>query len=242
MSATRRIVTPRWTGRLQFLKLQDMKIPVSHGHLEGHLRPGSPPLRGAAVLCHPHPQHGGTMHTKAVFRSAQALCAAGFEVLRFNFRGVGTSTGLYGGGTGEEEDVEAALDWLEDRHPDLPLLVGGFSFGSRVGLTVGAREERVKGLLGLGLPLRNLGFPDLAGLDNPLLVVQGENDEFGSGSEVEDWVRATGGPITLVRIPQSDHYFHDHFEELQSIVEEYFTVGPGAEAFPRPQASRTGSS
>jgi alpha/beta superfamily hydrolase len=145
------------------------------------------------------------------------------------------STGSYGGGKGEEEDVEAALDWLEAHHPGLPLLVGGFSFGSRVGLTVGIREARVKGLLGMGLPLRNLGFPDVSGLDKPLLVVQGENDEFGSGSEVEALVRTTGGPITLVRIPESDHYFHDHFEELQAAVAEYFTAGPGAEAFPRPK-------
>jgi alpha/beta superfamily hydrolase len=175
------------------------------------------------------------MHTKAVFRSAQALCAVGFEVLRFNFRGVGTSTGSYGGGKDEEEDVEAALDWLEGRHPGLPLLVGGFSFGSRVGIAVGVRDPRVAGLLGLGLPLRNLGFPDLTGLAKPLLVVQGENDEFGSGPEVEAWASALSGPVTLVRIPGSDHYFHDHFDELQAAIQDYFTVGPGGAAFPRPE-------
>jgi len=179
------------------------------------------------------------MHTKAVFRTAQALCASGFEVLRFNFRGVGTSTGVYGEGIAEEEDVEAALDWMVGRRPDLPMLLGGFSFGSRVGIAVGLRDDRVKGLLGLGLPLRNLGFPDLAGLDKPLLVVQGEDDEFGSGVEVESWTRRTGGPITLVRIPGSDHYFHDRFEELQGAIHEYFTAGPGSEAFPRPPESRT---
>jgi alpha/beta superfamily hydrolase len=158
-------------------------------------------------------------------------------VLRFNFRGVGTSTGSYGGGVGEEEDVEAALDWLGKHHPTLPLLVGGFSFGSRVGLTVGAREARVKGLLGLGLPIRREpAFPDLSALGKPLLVVQGENDEFGSGTEVAAWVRETGGPISLVRVPESDHYFHDHFEELQVAIQEYFLSGPGSDAFPRPEA------
>lgn len=211
-----------------------MKIPVSHGHLEANLRPGDPPLRGIAVLCHPHPQHGGTMHTKAVFRTAQALCASGFEVLRFNFRGVGTSTGSYGEGIGEEEDVEAAIAFHVERHPELPLLVGGFSFGSRVGLAVGVREARAKGLLGLGLPLRHSDFSYLRGLEKPLLVVQGEEDEFGAGPEVEEWVAGNGGPITLVRVPGSDHYFHDHFDELQAAVREYFTVGAGAAAFPPP--------
>jgi uncharacterized protein len=172
------------------------------------------------------------MHTKAVFRTTQALCAAGFEVLRFNFRGVGISTGSFGGGIAEEEDVEAALDWLEKRYPDLPLLVAGFSFGSRVGLAVGVHDSRVKGLLGLGLPLSIADFSWLEDSGKPLLVVQGEEDEFASGADVARLLEGVKGDVTLVRIDDSDHYFHDRFEELQDSVREYFTRGPGSEAFP----------
>jgi pimeloyl-ACP methyl ester carboxylesterase len=129
----------------------DMHIPVSHGRLEAQLREAEGPVRGCAVICHPHPLFGGTMHTKAVFRTAQALNEIGFHALRFNFRGVGTSTGEYGEGRAEEEDVEAALDWVGEAYPELPQLLGGFSFGSMVALRVGVRDQRPQALLGLGL-------------------------------------------------------------------------------------------
>jgi hypothetical protein len=172
------------------------------------------------------------MHTKAVFRSAQALSDVGFHVLRFNFRGVGASTGSYGEGVGEEGDVEAALAWIGESYPELPVLAGGFSFGSRVGLRVGARDPRVSGLLGLGLPLSLGRFSFLEELAKPLLVVQGEEDGFASGTEVAGFLGSLDVPVTLVRIPGSDHYFHDHFEELQEAIEGYFRSGPGAATFP----------
>ncbi len=207
-------------------------IPVSHGHLEANLRPADPPVRGAAVLCHAHPQHGGTMHTKAVYRAAQALSDVGFHVLRFNFRGVGASTGTYGGGTGEEEDAWVGLDWIQEAHPSLPTLVGGFSFGSRVGLRVGLRDPRVAGLVGLGIPVSLDDFSFLSGTTKPILVVQGEQDEYGSGDDVQQLVDGIPGSVTLVRIADSDHYFDGHFEELQAAVREYFRHGPGSSAFP----------
>ena len=110
-------------------------------------------MRGAAIVCHPHPLHGGTMHTKAVYRAAQGLNDAGLVSLRFNFRGVGLSTGSHDEGIGERDDLRAAIDWIEMEFPHLPLVVGGFSFGSMVGLSVGAEDDRVIGLLGLGLPV-----------------------------------------------------------------------------------------
>jgi uncharacterized protein len=215
-----------------------MQIPVSHGRLEANLRQAEGPLRGAAVICHPHPLHGGTMHTKAVFRTAQALSEAGFHVVRFNFRGVGTSTGSYDDGIGEQDDVRAALDWLEERYPSLPILVGGFSFGSFVGLRVGAEDDRVKGLLGLGLPVEMWDFSFLEGVAKPLLVVQGEEDRFGRGEAVAEYLegirgQAGEGPaVTLVRISGSDHFFNDRFDELQEAVREWFSGGEGGEAFP----------
>ena len=132
------------------------------------------------------------MHTKAVFRAAQALVDVKIAALRFNFRGVGTSTGSYDMGVGEKDDVRAALDWLEERHPGLPLVVGGFSFGSMVGLGAAADDPRVVAMFGLSLPIRMYDYGFLADVRKPILVVQGDEDELGSGSEVEPVVAALG--------------------------------------------------
>lgn len=207
-----------------------MKIPVDHGWLEAALKEPDEAPRAAAVMCHPHPIHGGTMHTKAVYRTAQAFNEAGIVALRFNFRGVGTSTGSYDEGHGEQDDARAALDWLEARYPSLPLLVGGFSFGSMVGLRVGSEDERVVGLLGLGLPveLGDYDFGYLAEVEKPVLVVQGEEDEFGSGEAVARRLEPMGDHVTLVRVPGADHYFADRLDELREAVRGYYASGPGA--------------
>ncbi len=207
-----------------------MNIPASHGHLEAALRePIGSPL-AAGVVCHPHPLHGGTMHTKAVFRAAQALADARIAALRFNFRGVGTSTGSYEEGIGEQADVGAALDWLEERYPSLPLVVGGFSFGSMVALGAAASDLRVVALFGLGLPVRMYDYTFLADVDKPVLIVQGEDDEFGSGPEVEAVTDRLGANVTLVRIPGGDHYFSGRIDELRDAVSEFFLSGPGKSA------------
>ena len=208
-----------------------MRIPASHGYLEAALKEPSGVLRGAAVVCHPHPIHGGTMHTKAVYRSAQGLNDAGLAALRFNFRGVGTSTGSHDDGIGEQDDLRTALDWLEAEYPNLPLVVGGFSFGSMVGLSVGVEDDRVVSLLGLGLPVDlddRYDYGYLAETDKPVLVVQGENDEFGRGDQIAATLALLGGHITLVRIPGTDHFFTDRFDELRTAVRGYYESGPGA--------------
>ena len=170
------------------------------------------------------------MHTKAVYRAAQALNDAGLVALRFNFRGVGASTGSFDDGIGERNDLEAALDWLEAEYPELPLLVGGHSFGSMVGLSVGVDDARVVALLGLGLPvdMDDYDYSFLAEADKPILVVQGENDEFGSGVVVSKLLAPLGTHITLVRIPGSDHYFTDRLDELRASVRGYYESGPGS--------------
>src|SRR4051812_26347411 len=127
-----------------------LQIPVSHGRLEALLEEPEV-IRGTAVVCHPHPQFGGTMHNNVAYRMAKVLVRHGYAALRFNFRGVGTSTGIHAEGVGEQEDATAAVDLLAGRHPALPLWMTGFSFGARVGLEVGARDERVAKLLGVGL-------------------------------------------------------------------------------------------
>ncbi|TVP43760.1 MAG: alpha/beta fold hydrolase [Gemmatimonadales bacterium] len=200
------------------------------------------PLRGGAVFCHPHPLHGGTMHTKAVFRGAQALNDAGFHVLRFNFRGVGQSTGSHDDGRGEADDVRAALDWFSSEHSELPLLIGGFSFGSVVGLKVGFEDPRARALLGLGLPVRawdlsGLADPEARG-GRPLLLVQGENDEFGTGQELEAFAESMGPGAAVARIPGADHYFHDRFDELRAAITPFFLEGAGSEPFPVLEGAR----
>lgn len=182
-------------------------------------------------MCHPHPLYGGTMHTKAVYRTAQALNEAGMVALRFNFRGVGASTGIHGEGVGEREDVVAALDWLAARHPGMPLVAGGFSFGSLVGMTVGAGDSRVVALVGVGLPVARgdrYDYDFLAAADKPVLVVQGDNDEFGSGEVVERVLPDSAAHVTLVRVPEADHYFTGRLHELRAAVRGYFEAGPGA--------------
>ena len=126
-------------------------FPGVEGTLEGMLAwdPQGKP-RFAAVVCHPHPLHGGTMHNKVVFQAAKAALQEGLPTLRFNFRGVGKSTGSFGDGIGEREDVTAALDYLGTRFPAIPVCLLGFSFGASVGLRVGANDPRVVALVGLG--------------------------------------------------------------------------------------------
>ena len=204
-----------------------MNIPAPHGQLEAAHREPPGTLRGAGIVCHPHPLQGGTMHTKAVFRAAQALSDVKIAALRFNFRGVGTSTGSFDQGIGEKDDVLASLDWLEERHPRLPLVVGGFSFGSMVALSAGADDPRVVALFGLGLPIRMYDYGFLADARKPILVVQGDEDEFGS--EVEPVVAALGSHVTLARIAGADHYFNGHIDEMKAVVSEFFRSGPGGD-------------
>lgn len=171
------------------------------------------------------------MHTKALYRAAQGLNEAGLVALRFNFRGVGTSTGSHDDGVGEQEDVVAALDWLEQKYPHLPLIVGGFSFGSMVALSVGAEEDRAVGLLGLGLPIElndRYDYGYLAEAGKPILIVQGENDEHGSGEQISTTLAPLGAHITLVRIPDADHYFTGQTDPLRTSVRGYYESGPGA--------------
>lgn len=169
------------------------------------------------------------MHTKAVYRTAQALTELGVRTLRFNFRGVGCSTGTFDDGIGEKEDVVAALDWLElGGVKDRPVILGGLSFGSMVGLSVGVEDERVTALLALGTPVRMYDYSYLADTGKPVLVVQGEYDEFGSPQEVRDAMEGLGNHITVREIPGSGHLFQGHFDALKQVVKEYFTQGPGA--------------
>jgi alpha/beta superfamily hydrolase len=159
------------------------------------------------------------MHFKVVFRAAKGLQSAGLAVLRFNFRGVGRSQGEYDGGRGERDDVRAALDELERRFPDVPLVAGGFSFGAVVGLHVGAQDDRVGALFVLGYPATFLEEPaPLDGGGKPRLFVQGENDRFGSGERLRELVEPYPEGRSVVVVKDTNHFFDGHLDELQGAV------------------------
>lgn len=201
-------------------------IPAPHGLLEGLLRlpdeqvSAESPPKMAAVVCHPHPQFGGTMHNKVVFRIAAALVDHGIPALRFNFRGVGRSTGVYDDGRGEADDIRAALDALDARFPGTPLLLAGFSFGAWTGLPVGCADPRVTHLLGVGAPVRLLQVSTLAGCAKPKLIVQGERDEYGPREQLEAWYADLPEPKRLTIVPGSDHFFTKYQSELAAALDE----------------------
>jgi alpha/beta superfamily hydrolase len=190
-------------------------IPVAHGILEGLLKESPAPF-AAAVICHPHPQFGGTMNNNVVYRVAKAFVDAGGTALRFNFRGVGRSTGRYAEGVGEEDDARAALDFLEQRYPGVPLWMAGFSFGARVGLTVGAREARVQKLLGLGLALKLFDYDFLSASRKPKAFIQAAEDEFGARAAIEALVADMAEPKRLFVVENAIHLFPGRLDDLEA--------------------------
>ena len=207
----------------------NLHIPAPHGRLEAILKePRGHAPRAAALVLHPHPLHGGTMHNKVVFRTARGLEDAGAVTLRVNFRGVGQSTGEHTGARGgEQEDARVALDYLVEKYPSLPVFLAGFSFGARVGLEVGTLDARVNYLVGVGTPVsipeREYDFSFIEDCRKPLLLVHGGRDEFGSVPDL----RALAARLpeqSLVRvhvIPDAGHFFDDQLEELRRAVADW---------------------
>ena len=180
-----------------------------------------PPM--AAVVCHPHPLFGGTMHNKVIYQTAKSLDALGLAVLRFNFRGAGMSEGAHDRGRGEQGDVRAALNFLAKEFPDVPLLLAGFSFGCWVGLRVGCEDERVAELIGLGAPVNNTDFSFLESCAKPKLFVHGENDEHGDVRKVESLVARLPGENRFVAVPGADHFFAGKLDYLDRAVTTWLT-------------------
>lgn len=200
-----------------YTKTFDIEGPV--GRLEAVLMTPATSPAGAAVLCHAHPLHGGMMHFKVLFRVAKVLQDHGYAVLRFNFRGVGRSEGAHDEGRGEQDDLRAALDVLERDFPGLPIVAGGFSFGSVMALRVGVDDPRVTALVALGLPVGRMKSTEfLTSSTKPRLFVQGELDEFGDGEAIRKLVENLPEPRTLVVIPQSDHFFTDKTDDVEAAV------------------------
>ena len=201
------------------------------GRLEALLMNPEGPATAAAVICHAHPLHGGIMHFKVLFRAAKALQAHGVAVLRFNFRGVGKSEGTHDDGRGEQGDAAAAVDELTRRFAGLPVVLGGFSFGSAMAVRAGCADARVRALLVMGFPesmLEDTSF--LAACRQPRLFVQGENDAYADGPRIRALVATLPEPKTLVVIPGSDHFFDGHLDELQAAVDSWAATRPWAAA------------
>lgn len=204
-------------GRLEAL----LDLPAGFGDGSD---PGS--LRAAVVFAHPHPEFGGTMHTKAVYQGAKGLARAGAAVLRFNFRGVGTSQGSFDQGDGEKADFTAALDYMAARFPGARLWAAGFSFGAWVALEVGAADERVSALIGIAPPVVTsvsgftYEFPNTLASTKPKFFVQGEADEVCPIEGMWQFYGRLQEPKELVIIDAADHLFEGRAQEVGEALED----------------------
>jgi uncharacterized protein len=201
----------------------NLLIPAPHGHLEAILK--EPRERraqeGVALVLHPHPLGGGTMHNKVVFRASSALNDAGLITLRVNFRGVGQSTGEHDEGRGEIEDVRAALDYLTKQYEGEPITLAGFSFGSRVGMEVGIADTRVHNLISIGTPVDKYDFAFLKACRKPILFVHGDRDEFGAADKVRALAASLPVEAQVKIIANADHFFEGHLDEMKSAITEW---------------------
>ncbi len=179
---------------------------------------GSP--KAACVFSHPHPLYGGTMHTKAVYQSAKALARIGTATLRFNFRGVGSSRGAHDGGPGEMDDYRAALDFVAAKYPGVPLWAAGFSFGSWVAWNVALDDDRVRVMLGLGLPVDRFDFSPVKESVKAKFLIHGELDELVSVRAIRKFYSELVEPRELVVIDGADHLFDGKTSELGEAVED----------------------
>jgi alpha/beta superfamily hydrolase len=193
------------------------------GPIEALYKPGDDAPERAAILSHPHPRFGGSMHNKVVFRAAKAFERLGYPSLRFNFRGVGGSRGSFSEGVGEAEDVRAALDWMAREHRGLALVHCGFSFGNAVGTPVAAADDRVERLVCLGTPTGSFRFELLARVAKPKLFVQGENDEHGPPGRLREGLAMVARPWELVVVEGGDHFFAGRLPEMERAIVDYFS-------------------
>lgn len=200
-------------------------IPAPHGQLEAILKEPHAGMdqRGVALVLHPHPLHGGTMHNKVVFRAARALNEAGLVALRINFRGVGQSTGTHDYARGEQDDARTALDYLVETYPHQPITLAGFSFGARVGLEVGTNDRRVANLIGIGTPLNMYDFTFIQACRKPLLLVHGARDEFGDAEHLRALTAKIPAEarVRLEIIPGAGHFFEGHLDEMSRVITEW---------------------
>ena len=190
------------------------------GPLEALLDEPEGQPRAVAVMGHPHPLHGGTMHTKALYQAAKALPRIGVAALRFNFRGVGRSAGVFDSGPGEKEDFKTAIAFMSERFPDLPIWAGGMSFGSWIAMTVGAEDPRVSLLFGIAPPVDRYDFEALKTCTLPKFIIHGEADELISIKDVRKFYSQLPEPKELVTIEDANHLFEGKTSMVGEAVED----------------------
>jgi uncharacterized protein len=201
----------------------NLLIPAAVGQLEAILKEPAGAPNGVALCCHPHPMGGGTMHNKVVFRAAAGLVDAGLITLRFNFRGVGGSSGEHDGAA-EKQDVRDCLDYLAENYPNQEITLAGFSFGTRIGSEVGMADNRVGRLISIGTPVDKYDdFDYLENLRKPILFVHGDRDEFGSVANLQKLVEKVSAntETELVIFENCGHFFDEHLNELRETVKNW---------------------
>ncbi|HSB10125.1 MAG TPA: alpha/beta fold hydrolase [Blastocatellia bacterium] len=191
------------------------------GRIEAILKVPAEPVKRAAIVCHPHPLFGGTMHNKVVYRLSRAFQDAGFAVLRFNFRGAGRSEGEHDQGIGEQEDLRAAIEFVETRYPTAEIWVAGFSFGAAVLLRSVACDDRVRAIIAAGVPVSKYDFSEIARCAKPKLFVQGSRDEYGPVAELGRLFALLDDPKELRVVDNADHFFEGHLSELSQAVSAF---------------------
>ncbi len=198
-------------------------IPASVGQLEAILKEPDGEIRGVALVCHPHPLGGGTMHNKVVYRAAAGLLEAGLVTLRFNFRGVGASDGEHDDGDGEKTDVRDALNYLTENYPNQPITLAGFSFGSRVGTEVALDDDRIVRIISIGTAVDKYDFSYMKNCRKPILFVHGDNDEFGSIENLNVLVSmvAENTDTKLVVFKNCGHFFDEHLTQLKNAIHDW---------------------
>lgn len=201
----------------------NLLIPAPHGRLEGILKEPDEKFRGVALVAHPHPLGGGTMHNKVVFRASAGLLDAGLVTLRFNFRGVGLSTGTHDEGRGEQDDIRTALDFLSENYPHEPITFAGFSFGTRFGTPVAMEDNRVVRLISIGTPVDKYDFDFLHDCEKPILFVHGDNDEFGKVENLKELFESLTktDDKELVIFENCGHFFDKHLNQLRDAIKNW---------------------
>ena len=200
---------------------QKLDIAGPAGKLEAIFEfPGDGEILGAAVVCHPHPQHGGTMHNKVAHTLARSFVRSGFAVLRFNFRGTEGSEGQYDEGVGELDDALAAMQWISDQQPDVPLWLAGFSFGAAIAVRA-AVAHPVDGLISVAPAIYRFAGNLEAQPECPWLIIQGDEDELVEVDETVEWVDSLAPGPELLVLSGAEHFFHGRLNDLREAVTEF---------------------
>lgn len=199
--------------------LRHVDLYGSAGRLEALYRELQDPA-GVAVVCHPHPLGGGTLHNKVVFRAARGLENANVATLRFNFRGTGASGGKHDQGEGELEDVTAAIEWVRRKHPGKKLFVGGFSFGAWVASRVACDRSDVDAIFLIGTPVDKYDFGYLGKCDKPVLFLHGTEDEHGDLAKLETLIPTVPSSESVI-ITGADHFFTRQLEAVEETLRSW---------------------